>query len=208
MQIFKTTKLVSKISSSAFLLLFTVFIMASCSQNKSKDSEQAEGDSLTSQQSQQSTQQALQSLGGDSAINIEVSDKELEKFSSVVQKMQMMQRDMNKDMIAAIEKEGMEVKEFNRIMKQQQAPKGQGNDSVEISEESMEKFNNASKELQSIQAGSQQKFMKALEDEGMDFKRYRQIAMALRQDQELMQRFQSMNSSPANQSQGNPAPSE
>jgi hypothetical protein len=46
--------------------------------------------------------------------------------------------------------------------------------------------------IQTIQRESNQAMIAAVEDQGMDIQRYNQIAQAVQQDQELMQRIQEL----------------
>jgi len=182
-----------RLLSSTIMMFFitTLLMMVGCNQKKSDD-ETTSNESDTAA-AQSSAEEAMRALQGDSAMDLpEVTDEELQQFANVVQKIEVMQQEVNQKMIDVVEDEGMDVQEFNRIMQVQQNPQMQGSDSIDISDESMAKFNSASEKLQTIQGESQQEFMQAIEEEGLDFQRYRQIAMSVQQDRSLMQKLRSM----------------
>jgi TolA-binding protein len=120
---------------------------------------------------------------------VEVSESDLEQFVEAVGKVDEVQQENQQKMMSVIEKHEMTVDEFNQIMQAQQAPGGEAPD---VSQEQLEKFNQASGEIQQIQANMDTEVQQAIGEAGMDMEEYQNIYMAIQQDPELMQRVQEM----------------
>jgi len=124
--------------------------------------------------------------------DIEVSDKELQKFSNAIDKAQTIQQNAQGDMIQAIKDEGLTVDEYKQIVQStQQAQQGQQSQ-ANFSQEKMEKARNASQAVGKIQSQTQEQVVQAIQNQGMQPDRFQQILMAIRSDKELQERFQDM----------------
>jgi|GEM_PF-4545212 len=137
--------------------------------------------------SAQQTKQEINNKSQDKAPEIEVGDKELDKFVSAVDKVKEIQKTAQKKMIDAIESEGLDTKKFVQIRNMEQNPKADAGD--KISDDDMESYNKAKEKLATIQKEIQQKQVEAIQNEGIGVKRYVQIAKAAQNDSTLLQRI-------------------
>lgn len=119
---------------------------------------------------------------------IEVSDAELTKFAEVFQKMRMMNQEVQKEMMAVVQGEDLELQRFNEIHQANMDP----NKEVETTDEEDKKYKAIVAELEVMQPEFQKKMQKVVEDSGLSMQRYQQLAMALRSDAELQQRLQNI----------------
>ena len=93
-------------------------------------------------------------------------------------------------MVKAIQDEGLEPSRFVEINTIQQNPAADTENTV--SEKELDNYNEAMKEVQSIQQGAQTEQIKVIEQEGLDVNRYVQIAKAVQQNPDLMKKVQGM----------------
>lgn len=117
-----------------------------------------------------------------------VKKKELKKFISINQEMRKMQMESQKDMQKAITDQGLTTKRYSKIARAQRDT----SIDVDPSKKEMQKMQQASNEMQKIQMDMNEKSKKIIQDEGLTPTRYQQIGMALRQDQQLQQRYKKM----------------
>ncbi len=120
----------------------------------------------------------------------DVSEEELVKFVDIVQKLQPMGMDAQQKMMAAVQDEGLEVQRFSEIMSAQQMPEGESD--AEITPVEMEKYEKAQTAIDKIQDDAQDEMNTIIEANGMSKERYEEIMMIVQQDQDLMQRVQTM----------------
>ena len=118
----------------------------------------------------------------------EVTDAELTKFVAALQGIQMVSQQAQQEMIQVVQEEGMEIPRFNEIHQATIDPEVE----VEATEEEKTAHKNIISELETMQAGVQQKMEKLITDQGLSLERYEQIAMSLQSDTELQQRIQQM----------------
>ena len=124
------------------------------------------------------------------APDANVSDQELESFVKAAVKVENLQKESEGKMVKAIQDEGLEPNRFVEINTIQQNPAADAENTV--SEKELDNYNNAMKEVQSIQQGVQTEQIKVIEQEGLDVNRYVQIAKAVQQDPGLMKKVQDM----------------
>ncbi len=143
---------------------------------------------LSDEQRQQLQQRLQQQMQQQQPPSIEVSDEELETFSSALETIQTIYEDAQPDMVEAIKEEGMEPDRFSQIARSQQDPQSD----LDVSDQEMQQFNSALGEIREIQSGIIEKQKTAVKEEGMSPERFQEILTAVRQDQQLQQRLQSM----------------
>lgn len=118
----------------------------------------------------------------------DISDEELQKFANAFQEVQVENQKIQKDMIAKIEEEGMEVQRFSEIQQAQQNP----NQEVEMTAEEEKAIETLMPKLQSIQQESQTVMQEKIESAGLSMNRYQEIAQMIQQSPELQKKLQSM----------------
>lgn len=117
---------------------------------------------------------------------IEVSDAELEKFADVFQKMRMMNQQVQKEMMAVVTNEDLELQRFNEIHQAEMDP----NKDIETTSEEDKKYKAVVAEIEVIQPKYQKQMQEVITESDLSMERYQQLAMALRSDVELQQRLQ------------------
>ena len=143
---------------------------------------------LSDEQRQQLQQRLQQQMQQQQPPSIEVSDEELETFSNALQSIQTIYEDAQPNMVEAIKDEGMEPNRFNQIARSQQNPQSD----LDVSDPEMQQFNSALSEIREIQSEVIEQQKAAVKEEGMAPERFQEILTAVRQDQQLQQRLQSM----------------
>ncbi|MGM0665697.1 MAG: DUF4168 domain-containing protein [Bacteroidota bacterium] len=118
----------------------------------------------------------------------EVSDKELKQFASAVKEVQEINQRTQMAMIGAVEDEEISVERFNEIFAASQDP----NQEVSATEEEMEKFNKANKEIAKLQADAQKDMEEKIQKQELTLERYQEITMIVQNDQEMMQKLQEL----------------
>lgn len=119
---------------------------------------------------------------------IEVSDAELTQFAEVFQKMRMMNQEVQKEMMAVVENEELELQRFNEIHQANMDP----NKEIQTTEEEDQKYKAVVAEFEVIQPEFQKKMEEVITESDLSMERYQQLAMALRSDAELQQRLQAI----------------
>jgi len=119
---------------------------------------------------------------------IEVSDAELSQFADVFQKMRMMNQEAQKEMMAVIQEEDLELQRFNEIRQAKMDPEKE----VETTDVENKKYKAVVSELEEMQPELQKKMQEVIAGSDLSMERYQQLAMALRSDAELQQRLQQM----------------
>lgn len=130
--------------------------------------------------------------------DIEVSQKEMKTFVKVASEVQKLQQKANTKMQSALEEEGLSMKEYRSMMRRANPRAGAGQQQGRagspepLTEEEKQQLEDARASIMEVQKGMQQKMKTKLDEEGMKPQRFRQIAMALRKDQDLQQRFRKL----------------
>jgi hypothetical protein len=115
-----------------------------------------------------------------------VTDAEIKSFAAVFTEIQVINQEAQQTMVDAITEEGMEIQRFTEIHQAMQMPDQQ----IDLSDDELQKFENANGEIEKIQAQSQQKMEKVIVDEGLTLNRYQEIGAALQNDPELQRKVQ------------------
>lgn len=138
------------------------------------------------QQQNNAAQQQLPDVNQNTAAT-EISDEELKEFAAVYPKVQTESQKAQKQMVAIIEKDGMNLERFNEI----QTAKLQ-NQKADASEEEMKKFKKITDELDAMQPQIQENIESIITSSGLSVQRFQTIAAAIQSDPDLMSRFQQM----------------
>lgn len=159
--------------------LLLVISFVSCQSDSPEDTAQQ-------QQSDQMQQPAPNQMQ-QPAPDVDVSDEEIGLFADAVMNVQEVQMGAQQDMMKIIQDEGLDVETYNQVAQGLQM--GQSADEIDVTEEEMEKFNNASEEIQGMQQDMQDEIETAVEDAGMEMARFQEINRAVEQDPELQKKI-------------------
>jgi hypothetical protein len=145
--------------------------------------------SKTSQSSQQQQPQIGQ--GQQSPPDVNVSDKEADKFADAELNAQKVQMKAQKKMVGAIKDQGLDIKTYQKIAAQSsQGGKATG----KVSSKKMKKYQKAQDNIKEIQKNTQKEIADAVNDAGMKMQRFQAINQAAQQDtalrKKLMQKIQ------------------
>jgi hypothetical protein len=115
-----------------------------------------------------------------------VSDGEIDTFVSVLPEVNSIQQQMTTETREAMQDSELEQQRIQELYRSRQS----GNEpSNAPTEEENQQFDQLMTEIQQIQQQSREEIVQAVEDEGMSFSRFQQIARAIQQDQQLQQQF-------------------
>jgi len=126
------------------------------------------------------------SVGAFAQAEEKVSDGELKQFASAFQHVQNINQQAQQEMAKAVEGEGLGIQRFNEIQQARQDPAQEAS----ATEEEIEMFNSAYKEIEEIQRGAQQKMQEKIVEEGLTIPRYQEIATSIQASPELQQKIQ------------------
>lgn len=129
-------------------------------------------------------------MGQEPAAPIEVSDAELEEFVEVAVGTLEIQQQTEMQYPQIIQDAGLTIDKFQEISQAQQM--GAANEDIDASEEELNAFDKAMDDIHELNEEAQEQVVAHIESESMELERYEEIAMALQQDQELMQKVQQM----------------
>ncbi len=176
-----------KVVNYLVLVLFLMTITLSCNQSNKKQKSN-EPEQIPHEEQGQMPEQSGQNPAPfqQPSQATEVSDKELELFASAFQQVQNVDQQAQQNMIKAVEEEGFEVQRFNEIQQAQQNPNQDSN----ATNEEMNKYESASKELEIIQGQAQEEMQEKIIEEGLTVPRYQEIAAAIQANPELQQKLQ------------------
>jgi PBP1b-binding outer membrane lipoprotein LpoB len=165
-------------------LLLSLFLLVGCSQSgEGDDSAQNE---TTTENNAPADGQAMP--GTSPSGDTEVSDEELERFVALSQELQMMSQQVQQDMIAAVEEEGLDLQRFSEMDKADRNPATE----LEGTPQELESFEAANERLNTMQTEARESMQSKLEAQGFTEQRLQEINMALQQDTVLQKRFRSL----------------
>lgn len=124
------------------------------------------------------------SMGAFAQTEDVVSDTELKQFASALQKVQHVEQKTQEDLVTAVQEKGLDVQRFNELQQAKQDPSQE----ADATDEELEKFEAATKELGKIQMTAQQKMQEKITAEGLTVPRYQEISAAIQNDPELQQK--------------------
>lgn len=171
------------------LLAFFLPLAISCQQNADTSEDPDSQESQTEQEAQAPEQSQPAPNARQSATEVkEVSDKELQQFMTAFQEMQTFSRQIQQEMVAAVQEQGLEAQRYSEIQQAQQNPEADS----DITAEELEMFQSASQAVQKIQSEAQEQMEENISDAGLTQRRYQEISMMLQSDPQLQQKAQSM----------------
>jgi len=147
------------------------------------------GEQQAPQEQEGQMQDQLQQ-GEEPAMEVDVSDEELQEFVEVSTVAQEIQMGAQNEMVAIVEEEGLDVETYNLIAEARFNE--QSDEDLNVSQEDIEKFESASEAVSELEQKLDEEMTEAIEAEGMDMERFMELNMALQQDPELQQRVQEM----------------
>jgi hypothetical protein len=118
----------------------------------------------------------------------DVSNKELKEFANTAAKVQQINRKSREKMRKIVKKHGLDLQQFQKIAMSKKNPKMA--DSLHVTKEEQKKYDKIQPELTELQQKALKEFKQDIKDNGLTQKRFREIAMAMRSDKKLQQRFQ------------------
>lgn len=117
----------------------------------------------------------------------EVTDEELHNLVKAALQIQPLQQKLQQDMIAEVEKSGMEVMRFSQIVTAIQ--QDQSMDTIGVTEEELETFDVVSEKLGDLQDDADDKMIDIIEEYGFDVDRFQEIFNVLQMDTDLQERY-------------------
>ncbi|MDR9403434.1 MAG: DUF4168 domain-containing protein [Halothece sp. Uz-M2-17] len=135
---------------------------------------------------QQSPESQAPSNATDNYV-MEVNEEELQSFASAYSVVQDIQRESREKMAQAIEEEGLTIKEYNELYRQQPSEGGSEMASSDLSADKQQQFEKADARIDEIEQEAQTAIEEAITQEGLAVERFEQIGMAVRQNPELQQ---------------------
>lgn len=125
--------------------------------------------------------------------SMEVDEEEIQRFANAFEAFQSIQEKSREEMAQAIEQQGLTIKEYNELFRQQQQVNAGGESQMSesnYSEEKWQQFEQADARIDQIEQETQSEIEQAITEEGLEVERFEQIWIAVRQDPELQQRVQ------------------
>lgn len=113
----------------------------------------------------------------------DVSKEEIKDFIEAANKIRPLQTEARQEIEGAIQSSSMDVQRFQEISQAQRNPSANGD--TEISQEEQSTFDSLSQESRKIQRETQAKMKKEVEATGMNWQKFQQISLALRQNPDL-----------------------
>ena len=172
------------LTSTATLALLLVGSLPGVAQSQqtapSRENQQApQGQQQPAPQGQQRAPQAK-----------DISQEELEKFANAVEQIQTIQQESQQQMAQAVESTGLSKQRYQQISKAQQNPNAEGNS--EVSDQEMQKFQQAQSKLAEIQKQNQSKMEQAVKDVGLEMQQFKRIFTAIQDNDELQKKVLQM----------------
>lgn len=131
-----------------------------------------------------SSAQTMQMPSQGQQKDIDVAEKEMQRFVKASDALQVMQQDAQKKMMKTIEDNGMDVKRYSEI--ENATRSGQEVDMTKTEEQVYQKTSTA---VQQEQMKLQKEAIKILEEHDFERQRFTEISQALRSDKELLEQY-------------------
>lgn len=116
----------------------------------------------------------------------EVGDEELEKFTLAFSEVQIIDQQLQEEMMSTVENKGIDVVRFNDYLEAQQNPSLE----FEANNLELEKFEATFKEIEGLHDSAEKEMQQAIVDNDLSVDRYQQIAMSVKEDPALLEKFQ------------------
>ncbi|MBD3226357.1 MAG: DUF4168 domain-containing protein [Caldithrix sp.] len=123
---------------------------------------------------------------------VNVTDQELQNFNTALGKVTTIQRNAHKEMMVAVEDNGLKVETYNKILKQMRNAQGSGE--VSASGAQIKKAQQASQQVQTIRNEMQKDLKTAIQGENLTSQRFKTIMQAVRTNPDLQKRMQKLQS--------------
>ncbi len=128
-------------------------------------------------------------LAQENEANLDVKDSELEEFADVYQQLMERNREVQQELIGMIEDEGLSVEKYQKMREADMNPDAEVEDISDADKQKKEKIDGKIKEMEPKIQKEQEEMIKK-SPLGSD--RYKEIAMALQNDQNLQQKIQAI----------------
>ncbi|WP_008316841.1 DUF4168 domain-containing protein [Leptolyngbya sp. PCC 6406] len=112
---------------------------------------------------------------------IQVSGGQIDLFVNAYKAIQQIQQDIQPELVAAVEAEGLTVEEFNTIAQAQQAPET----AEQVPPEQVQQFAQASEQVVELQQAARADMQEAIQAEGLTLEEFDAILEAAQQDPTL-----------------------
>ncbi|MFW6135079.1 MAG: DUF4168 domain-containing protein [Elusimicrobiota bacterium] len=152
------------------IIISLLFIIGGCSGEKSAEKQ---------------TQQQAPDMSRDAQTDIEVSDKELNKFAQIMSKMQNVVTESQQTFGQAVQESELSAERYREITQSKEDPEKEES----TTKQEQQQYQELQNIIEEIQTKARQEQMKIIEESGMASQRFQQIANSLRQDQELLKRY-------------------
>ena len=120
--------------------------------------------------------------------DLEISDSDLTKFSSVFDHLREMDQEIQEKMKTVVCEENMEIQRFNKAYTKELDPEKE----PVLSEEEKKKFDQIVLEIENMQIDFQKKIEKTIKASGLEVEKYQQIATRLQIDPDLQERLRNL----------------
>lgn len=127
---------------------------------------------------------------GQTAPQVQVSPQELQKFANAIKQLLVLEQEANKQMLQAIQQEGLSPERFNQIFMAQRNPQAQT--AKPASDEENAKFKRAMTKVAAIEQQMPPKMTKAVQDQGLEVQQFEKIMAAVQGNRELRQQVQKL----------------
>ncbi|NMF83334.1 DUF4168 domain-containing protein [Nodosilinea sp. P-1105] len=114
---------------------------------------------------------------------VELSPAQIDSFVNAYQAIQMIQQEVQADLVAAVEAEGLSVDDYNAIAESQQSPEA----AAEIPAEQTEQFAAAVEQVSTIRASARDDMEAAIQAQDLTIEEFEQILTQAQQDPALQQ---------------------
>ncbi len=118
-----------------------------------------------------------------------VSQQELQKFTSAIKQLQAIQQQSRTEMVQAVQRHiGLSEQRFVQIYQAQQNPQS----GTKVTQQEKQNFEKAITQIKAIQQQSQPKMQQAVKSQGLEVERFNQILASVQQNPALQQQVRQM----------------
>jgi hypothetical protein len=128
---------------------------------------------------------------GPAQPNLSVSDGEIEKFTAALTQIQSIQRSAQAEIGGIIQESSFSRERFIEIYQADQQQSGSGQESLDLSSEEQQAYDQTLQKITEIQQGLQSDVQEAIADEDMKVARFNEIYSALSQSPDIQERVRS-----------------
>jgi len=117
-----------------------------------------------------------------------ISQQELQKFTSAIKQLQAIQQQSRTEMVQAVQRQGLSEQRFVQIYQAQQNPQS----GTKVSPQEKQNFEKAITQIKAIQQQTQPKMQQAVKSQGLEVQRFNQILASVQQNPALQQKVRQM----------------